>query len=224
MTDELKNVVEAVLLASDAPLNVARIRQLFESDAQPSADEIEKAIETLQQECEARGIELCKIGTGYRYQTRPKFADWISKLHTTRPPKLSRALLETLAIIAYRQPVTRGDIEEIRGVGVSTEIMQRLVERDWIKAVGVRDIPGHPMLFATTSEFLSWFGLESIKHLPPLSEQRELGTIAGEMDMTLPPEVLENLEAGQQDIFGDNDDSSTVAETIDEEMNDETEH
>ena len=147
MSGELKNIVEAVLMVSDSPLTVARIQGLFERDSQPSADEVKQALRQLQQECEERGLELRKIGSGYRYHSRQKYASWIRKLHATRPPKLSGALLETLAIIAYRQPVTRGDIEEIRGVGVTTEIMRRLLERGWIKEVGVRDLPGHPALF-----------------------------------------------------------------------------
>ncbi len=186
MSDELQNIVESVLLASETPLTVGRIQGLFEEDARPSADEVKQAIEQLKQACAGRGVELCKIGGGYRYQTRRKYAHWIGKLHATRPPKLSRALLETLAIIAYRQPVTRGDIENIRGVAVSTEIMRRLLEREWIKEVGVRDLPGHPALFATTAEFLSHFALDSLADLPPLQQQRELDEIASEMNLSLP--------------------------------------
>lgn len=204
MSDELKNIVEAVLLASDTPLNVARIQSLFERNAQPSAQQVKQAFQNLQQECEARGsgIELCRIGAGYRYQTRQKYADWVGKMHAARAPKMSRALLETLAIIAYRQPVTRGDIEDIRGVSVSAEIIQRLRDREWIKQVGVRDLPGHPALLATTPEFLSWFGLQSLKDLPPLQPQRELSEIAEEMEASLPPEVLVSLQnSTQQDVF-----------------------
>ncbi len=197
MSAELKKIIEAVLLVSDSPLSVARIQDLFADDSQPSSDDVKEAIQQLQQECEARGVELRKIGNAYRYQSRPKYAEWIGKLHATRPPRLSRALLETLAIIAYRQPVTRGDIETIRGVGVTTEIVRRLLEREWIKEAGVRDLPGHPALFATTAEFLSYFGLESLKDLPPLPEQRELGEIAGdiagETNTPFPPEVLASL-------------------------------
>ena len=193
MSAELKNIIEAVLLVSDSPLSVARIQGLFERGSQPAADEVKEALRALQQDCEARGVELRKIGNGYRYQSRPKYADWIRKLHATRPPKLSRALLETLAIIAYRQPVTRGDIEEIRGVSVTPEIMRRLLERGWVAEVGVRDIPGHPALFATTADFLSYFDLESLKDLPPLTPEREFGEIAGELDTPLPPELLAAL-------------------------------
>lgn len=195
MPGDLKNIVEAVLLVSDSPLTVARIQGLFERGSQPSADEIRQAIGELQQGCEERGVALRKVGNGYRYQTRRKYADWIGKLHAIRPPRLSRALLETLAIIAYRQPVTRGDIEQIRGVGVTTDIMRRLLEREWIAEVGVRDLPGHPALFGTTAKFLSYFDIESLKDLPPLAPEREFSEIAREMDMPLPPE----LQASSQD-------------------------
>lgn len=208
MRDELKNIVEAVLLVSESPLNVSRIQKLFELDAQPSTAEIERAIHSLQKECETRGVELRKIGTGYRYHSREKYAAWIHKLHSTRPPKMPRALLETLAIIAYRQPVTRGDIENIRGVTVATELMQRLLEREWIKEVGVRDVPGHPTLFATTPEFLSWFALESLKDLPPLLPQRGFSEIAGEMEAVLPNGMAIVQNAPQQDVFQAQDDKN----------------
>ena len=181
MSRELQNTIEALLLSSDAPLGVSRIQSVFARGARPSADEVKAALSQLQDECKTRGIELRKIGGAYRYQSRREYADWIAKLHETRPPRLSRALLETLAIIAYRQPVTRADIEEIRGVGVTTDIMRRLQEREWITEAGARDLPGRPALFATTPEFLSYFNLESLDDLPPLSPQRPLGEIAGEI-------------------------------------------
>lgn len=193
MSADLKNLLEAVLLASDAPLGVARLQGLFARDAAPSADAVKQALAELQADCDGRGIELRKIGGGYRYQSRPRYAEWIRKLHAARPPRLSRALLETLAIIAYRQPVTRGDIEDIRGVGVSPDIMRRLVERGWVAEVGARDVPGHPALFATTREFLSYFNLESLQELPPLSAEREFGEVAAELDAPLPPELLAAL-------------------------------
>lgn len=194
MSDDLKNIIEAVLLVSDGPVNVARIQSLFEEEARPEAARIHDAIAALQADCENRGIELKKIGSGYRYQTVERYADYLRKLHAVKPPRLSRALLETLAIVAYRQPVTRGDIEEVRGVAVSTDIMQRLVEREWVKEVGVRDVVGRPALFGTTPEFLSYFNLGSLKDLPNLMDQRALGEIAGEMDSPLPPELLAALE------------------------------
>jgi len=210
MSGDLKNILEAVLLASDAPLGVARLQGLFARDSQPAAEAVKQAIVELQVECDGRGIELRKIGGGYRYQSRPRYAEWIRKLHATRPPRLSRALLETLAIIAYRQPVTRGDIEDIRGVAVSPDIMRRLIERGWVAEVGARDVPGHPALFATTREFLSYFNLESLKELPPLSAERAFGEVAAELDAPLPPELLAALRdsahaAGTPEIPADGD-------------------
>lgn len=205
MSDDLKNIIEAVLLVSDGPINVARIQGLFDEEARPEAARIHDAIAELQADCENRGIELRKIGSGYRYQTADRYADYLRKLHAVKPPRLSRALLETLAIVAYQQPVTRGDIEEIRGVAVSTDIMQRLVEREWVKEVGVRDVVGRPALFGTTPEFLSYFNLESLKDLPNLMDQRALGEIAGELENPLPPELLAALDGDTPDIEQDDD-------------------
>ena len=185
-SSELKNIVEAVLLAAEEPISVAKIRGLFDPQVQPAAAEIAASIAALQQECEQRGVELKKIGGGYRYCTREKYAGWIRNLYATRPPKLSRALLETLAIVAYRQPVSRGDIEAVRGVGVSVEIMQKLQQRQWVKQVGVRELPGRPALFGTTAAFLHYFNLTSLKDLPPLTPARELGELAREMEIQLP--------------------------------------
>jgi len=199
MSDDLQNIIEAVLLVSDSPVTVARIQSLFDKGARPEAAQVNEAIAELEKHCENRGIELQKIGGGYRYHTKEKYADYLRKLHAAKPPRMSRALLETLAIIAYRQPVSRGDIEEVRGVAVSPEIMQRLIEREWVKQVGVRDVPGRPALFGTTAEFLSYFNLSSLKDLPSLMEQREFGEIAGDMDMPLPPEVLAALEGGGEE-------------------------
>ena len=205
MSSELKNIIEALLMVSDVPIGVSKIQGLFEDEAVPEANEIKEAIAELASDCEDRSVELKKIGSGYRFQTKSQYAQWIRKMQAGRPPKLSRAQLETLAIIAYRQPVTRGDIEEIRGVAVSAEIMQRLMEREWIKQVGIRDVPGRPALFGTTSEFLNYFNLASLGELPPLMEQREFGDIAKDMDIRLPPEVLAALEneggETQSDVF-----------------------
>jgi segregation and condensation protein B len=223
MNSELKNIIEAVLMVSDTPLSVAKIQSVFDKETVPDAEEIKSAITALQEDCESRAIELRKIGSGFRFQTRIEYADWIRKLQAGRPPRMSRALLETLAIIAYRQPVTRGDIEEIRGVSVSSEILQRLLEREWVKQVGVRDTPGRPALFGTTPEFLSYFNLRSTSELPPLMDQRELGDIARGLSTPLPPEVLAALEGisdsgasedSQQDVFDVNLEA-TGAETPD---------
>lgn len=222
MSGDLKNIIEAILMVSDSPLSVAKIQGVFDDNAAPEADEIIAAIGELQEECDGRAIELQKIASGYRYQTKIKYADWIRKLQAGRPPRMSRALLETLAIIAYRQPVSRGDIEEIRGVTVTPEIMQRLLERDWVKQVGVRDTPGRPALFGTTPEFLSYFNLISLSDLPPLMDQRDLSEIAQDLEKPLPSEVLAALEAKtqgneiQKDVFELSLDSSQGANSMDE--------
>ena len=221
MNNELKNIIEALLMVSDVPVGVSKIQGLFDNDAAPEAAEIKEAIEELNKDCELRSVEVKKIGSGYRFQTKPQYAEWIRKMQAGRPPRLSRAQLETLAIIAYRQPVTRGDIEEIRGVAVSGEIMQRLMEREWIKQIGVRDVPGRPALFGTTPEFLSYFSLESLGELPPLMDQRDFGDIARDMDIQLPPEVLSALHGDgpetQSDMFvekDDEEDDSTESEEL----------
>ncbi len=200
MSSELNNIIEALMMVSDAPLSVAKIQGVFDKDATPSAQDIKNALKELQDECAERSFEVRKIGDGYRVQTKPQYAQWIRKFQAGRPPKLSRAQLETLAIIAYRQPVSRGDIEEIRGVAVSAEIMQRLTERDWIKQIGVRDVPGRPALFATTQDFLAYFNLTSLQDLPALMEQREFEEIAKDLDMPLPLEILAALEAAPLEV------------------------
>ena len=196
---ELKNIIESLLIVSETPLSLSAIQSVFDKDAAPRSDEVKSAIRELQRDYESRSIEVKKTGNGYRLQTRAQYAQWIRKLFTGRPPKLSRAQLETLAIIAYRQPVTRGDIEEIRGVAVSSEIMQRLLEREWVRHAGVRDVPGRPELFVTTPQFLAYFNLESLGDLPPLMEQREFSEVAEDLakdsGLSPPVEALSDLQA-----------------------------
>lgn len=165
----LKALVEVLLFSAETPLSLAELRNLFEEDQRPGTGELRAAIAELQQDCAGRGLELVEIGTGYRYQTRVEYAPWLARLHAERPPKLSKALLETLSVIAYRQPVTRADIEQVRGIAVSADIMQRLQDWGWIRQVGVRETPGRPALFATTPAFLSHFGLADLESLPPLT-------------------------------------------------------
>lgn len=204
MTSELKNIVEALLLVADVPLSIAKIQGVFDKDSAPESPIIKQAIDALKADYAGRALEVKKIGSGYRLQTREVYADWIRKMQSGRPPRLSRAQLETLAMIAYRQPVTRGDIEEVRGVTVSQDIMQRLLEREWIRQVGVRDVPGRPALFGTTQEFLGYFNLESISDLPPLMEQRDVTDIARDLDMPLPADMLAALQpAVEEEIQGD---------------------
>jgi segregation and condensation protein B len=166
--EEFKRVLETALLAAAAPLSVAELRRLFEED--PGADLLRRLLEELRLDWQDRGIELVQLASGWRFQTRAEYQVFLDRLKDEKPPRYSRAVLETLAIIAYRQPVTRGDIEDIRGVAVSPNVMKTLESRGWIDIVGHRDTPGRPALFATTRRFLDDLGLRSLTELPALTE------------------------------------------------------
>ena len=167
-TEEFKRVVETALLAASAPLAVSELRRLFEEDPGPEA--VRAALAELVGDWQGRGVELVQTAGGWRFQTRLEYQVYLDRLKQERPPKYSRAVLETLAIIAYRQPVTRGDIEDIRGVVVSTNVLKTLESRGWVDVVGYRDTPGRPGLYATTRKFLEDLGLRSLTELPPLTE------------------------------------------------------
>lgn len=188
-TLELKNIIEAALLVADSPLSAAKLLALFPPDAQPTRDEIQSAINELCQDYHDRGVEVMKIGNAYRFQSRECYAPWLQRLSDSRPPRYSRALLETLSIIAYRQPVTRGDIEDIRGVSVSSDTIRTLLNREWIRQVGHRDVPGRPGLLGTTQQFLEYFNLKSLSELPVLIEKRDIGEIARELNLQLPVDL-----------------------------------
>lgn len=176
-TQTVKNIIEAALLAYGQPLNVDRLQGLFTEDDQVSRQEIRDALLQLQQDCENRCVELVEVGSGYRYQARKDYAQWVSRLWEEKPPRYSRALLETLVLVAYRQPITRAEVEDIRGVSVSSHIMKTLQERDWVRVVGHKDVPGKPALYATTKAFLDYFNLKSLDELPSLMEIRDLDKI-----------------------------------------------
>ena len=188
---QLKNIIEAALLAAGEPLNVERLHSLFEEEGRPEKKAIVAAIEALQADCEGRGIELRELGSGYRYQARSEVSRWVSRLWEERAPRYSRALLETLALVAYRQPITRAEIEDIRGVAVSSSIMKTLLERGWVRIIGHRDVPGRPGLYASTKEFLDYFNLKSLDELPTLSELKDIDKINAELDLRLPGEGRE---------------------------------
>ncbi len=179
----LKTILEAALLAAGRPLDVEALAALFDEAVQPDAAALRDALEELARDYEGRGIEVREVSSGWRIQVRPSFAPWVSRLWEEKPGRYSRALMETLAIIAYRQPITRGEIEDIRGVAVSTNIVKTLLEREWVRVVGQRDVPGRPSLYATTRQFLDYFGLRSLEDLPPLAEIRDLVSIDGELDL-----------------------------------------
>ncbi len=181
---KLKNILEAVLLAAERSLTVIQLEALFELDEErPTRDEIRKALHEMEDDYEARGFELKHVASGYRLQVKQEYATWVGRLWEERPARYTRALLETMALIAYRQPITRGEIEEVRGVSVSSNIIKTLLERDWIKVLGHKDVPGKPTLYGTTKEFLDYFNLRKLDELPTLAEIKDLDAIHPELEL-----------------------------------------
>ncbi|HEX5306635.1 MAG TPA: SMC-Scp complex subunit ScpB [Dyella sp.] len=191
---QLKPIVEAALLASSHPLTVAQLVELFGEEHEVTREHIARALEALAEDCAERGVELKEVASGFRYQVKQDVHPWLSRMWTERPSRYSRALLETLALIAYRQPITRPEIEQIRGVVVSSNIIKTMEERDWIRVVGHRDVPGKPALFGTTRAFLDYFNLKSLDQLPPLSEIRDMEDPQLRFEPEpLPARVIKNL-------------------------------
>ena len=183
----LKNIIEGALLAAGGPLTLDSLLGLFGTDeATPTREALQLALATLEDDYRDRGIELALVAGGYRIQVRKECAPWIARLWDEKPPRYSRALLETLALIAYRQPITRGEIEDIRGVAVSTNIVKTLLEREWVRVVGHRDVPGRPSLYATTRKFLDYFGLKSLNELPTLAELRDPEFLGDDLPLEVP--------------------------------------
>ena len=181
--NKVKMIVEGVLLAAGRPLTLDNIIQVFSKEEQPDRKELKSVMDSIAEDCADRGFELKEVASGFRFQVKQELSEWVAKLWEERPPRYTRALLETLALVAYRQPITRGDIEEIRGVGVSSNIIRTLLDREWIRVVGHRDVPGRPAMFATTKQFLDYFNLKSLQDLPPLSEIKELAEADPEFDL-----------------------------------------
>ena len=190
----LSGVVEAVLLAAGRPVTIDQLLELFDENQRPTSEDVAAALADLQQSYADRGVEVREVASGWRVQIRPQHADVVSRLWQERPSRYSRALLETLALIAYRQPITRGEIEDIRGVTVSTTIMRTLHERNWIRVVGHREVPGRPELLGTTRDFLDYFGLKSLDDLPTLAELRDLEDIREQLDL---PAAIPTAAAGE---------------------------
>ncbi len=190
----LTNILEGALLAAGQPLPLERIAELFEEWERPARTEILAALVLLKSACEGRGIELVEVASGWRYQVRQEMAPWVGRLWEERPVRYSRALLETLALIAYRQPVTRAEIEEVRGVVVSTSIIKTLLEREWVRVVGHREVPGRPALFATTKRFLDYFNLKGLDDLPTLADLRDLEAVGASLERAVVP--VADTEAG----------------------------
>ncbi len=181
--NKVKMIVEGLLLAAGRPLTLDNIIQVFSKEEQPDRKELKLVMDSIADDCADRGFELKEVASGFRFQVKQELSEWVAKLWEERPPRYTRALLETLALVAYRQPITRGDIEEIRGVGVSSNIVRTLLDREWIRVVGHRDVPGRPAMFATTKQFLDYFNLKSLQDLPPLSEIRDLAGADPEFDL-----------------------------------------
>lgn len=185
----IQAIAEAALLAAGKPLSLDQLRELFTEDERPSRQVMEHVMMLLESASENRGFELKKVASGYRLQIREEYAPWVGRLFEERPQRYSRALLETLALIAYRQPITRGEIEDIRGVTVSSNIIRTLLEREWVRVVGHRDVPGRPAMYATTKQFLDYFNLSGLDQMPPLSEVRDLEEIGREIEKNMQAEI-----------------------------------
>lgn len=188
---ELKSILESLIMASARPISADKLLEVFDETERPDRKMLNKALEALAADYEGKSVELKEVSSGYRFQIRKDYADWVSRLWEEKPARYSRALLETLALIAYKQPITRGEIEKIRGVSVSAQIMKTLQEREWVNVVGHRDVPGKPAIYATTKEFLDYFNLTSLEELPTLAEIRDLDKIADELDLPMPEDASE---------------------------------
>lgn len=191
----IKNIVEAVLLSVGKPLDLDRILMVFDDTERPTRSALKEVLEEIASDCEQKGFELVKVSSGYRFQVKQALSPWVSKLWEERPQRYSRALLETLALIAYRQPITRGEIEEIRGVAVSSNIIKTLLERSWVRVVGHKDVPGKPAMYATTKQFLDYFNLQGLDQLPPLSEIRDIEAISLDIEAKMTPVDASNERA-----------------------------
>ena len=214
--EKLKNIVEAAMFAAQRPLTVDDLVALFDGSSwTPERKSIREALTTLAGDWEERGIELKEVSSGFRFQVRKEYSGWLGSLWSERPPRYTRALLETLALIAYRQPITRGEIEDVRGVSVSPSIIKTLTEREWIRVLGHRDVPGRPELFGTTREFLDSFNLKSLDQLPPLSEIKDIDNVTDDLFATVP---LMAVVEGSGDTHEDEEqaDGEPVASNADE--------
>lgn len=219
--EKVKNILEAAMFAAQRPLAVDDLAALFEvGDWAPERKAIREALATLSEEWQERGIELVEVSSGFRFQVRKEFSGWLGTLWSERPPRYTRALLETLALIAYRQPITRGEIEDVRGVSVSPSIIKTLTEREWVRVLGHKDVPGRPELFGTTREFLDSFNLKSLDQLPPLRDIQDIDEMHDDLFVAVPlvavvesqetdlPENAQDDAAGNQEQEQDQDDET----------------
>jgi segregation and condensation protein B len=205
---KIQAITEAALLAAGRPMSLDQLRDLFQESERPARQVMEHVMVLLDAACEGRGFELKKVASGYRLQVREVYAPWVARLFEEKPQRYSRALLETLALVAYRQPITRSEIEDIRGVTVSSNIIRTLQEREWVRIVGHRDVPGRPAMYATTRQFLDYFNLQGLDQLPPLSEIRDLEEIGREIEKNMQAEIEFEAVASNEDVTGDESDQT----------------
>jgi segregation and condensation protein B len=197
----IKDIIEAALLSADQPLSLERLAGLFDESDRPPQAGIRAALDTLAQEWAGRTLELKEVGSGFRLQVRQEYAPWVGRLAEERAPRYSRALLETLALIVYRQPITRAGIEEIRGVSVSTHIIKTLLEREWVRIVGHRDVPGKPALYGTTRKFLDYFNIQSLSELPALADIKPIDHLQKELELAGAPDETEPSAALPGEVY-----------------------
>jgi segregation and condensation protein B len=219
--EQLQQILEAILLAAGQPLSTAQLAALFTDEERPPTGEISRVLEQLGNEYANRGVKLNKVASGFRFQVRQDFNEWVSRLWKERPPRYSRAMLETIALIAYRQPITRGEIESVRGVSVSTNIIRTLQEREWIRVVGHRDVPGKPALFGTTNTFLDSFDLQTLDELSTLAEIRDMENLEPELQLEVPSEAAAPVEM-DGDETEDPDENQAIEEDHDQDEEDES--
>src|SRR5579862_8340652 len=214
----IRNVIEAALLAAGKPLQLAEIGQLFDENSRPQVDDLRTAIDALAAEYSTRGVEVKETAAGFRIQVRREYAAEISRLWPERPARYSRALLETLALIAYRQPITRGEIELVRGVAVNPNIIKTLLERNWIRVIGTRDVPGRPEVLGTTHEFLDYFGLKKLEQLPPLAELKAFTELNVQLELPGPAAAAlpESSAQGDADTEAEAEDMVSEGDPLDD--------
>ncbi|MCB1646187.1 MAG: SMC-Scp complex subunit ScpB [Pseudomonadales bacterium] len=215
---ELKQIIEGAILAADKPLSLDALVALFGEDG-PDKQMISATLSEIDADCTDRGFELKQVASGYRFQVKARYGDWVSRLWEEKPPRYTRALLETLALIAYKQPITRGDIEDVRGVAVSTNIMRTLLEREWIRVVGHRDVPGRPAIYATTRTFLDYFNLTSLEELPTLAEIKDLDKVNEELDLSDEPIEARSLELNEEPDILDDSENEAELDQVTEKVN-----
>ncbi len=228
-SQRIKHIVEAVLLAAGKPLSLEQLLGVFGDGEKPELDELRDALTALQEDYAERGVELVEVASGFRIQVSRTMEPWVSRLTEEKPARYSRALLETLALVAYRQPITRGEIEDIRGVSVSSSIMKTLQEREWVRVVGHRDVPGRPAMYGTTRQFLDYFNLKGLDDLPTLMELRDIDTINAELELAWPGDEQaaggDGVDAADESAVDDDHPSAMAVQVpVDVADNNETIH